>query len=419
MNRYVALLRSNRDYRYLWLGAVSSNFGDWFNLIASAELISDLTSSGIAVSYLFLARFIPLFVVSPFAGVLADKYNRRHLMIIADVLRALTVAGFLLIDSPDQLWLFYTLMVTQFVLSAVFTPARNAALANYVAQEDLVTANAIDSATWSSMLALGALIGGIVAQYFGRNSAFLFDATTFLLSAWFISRTMPLRRPRLASAAGSEHEKIAFSDGLRFLWSRPFIMTLVFVKAGGSLAWGAINVLEINYASDVFPIGGDGATTLGLIYFVTGVGTGLGPIAIRHWLGDAPRRLRLGITLGYLLLTLGIAMLALAPTLPLYLLGTLTRTVGTGALWVFASALLYLLLPDEVRGRVFAFEFALLTLTQSLSTLWAGIALDNVGLTLQQTTLTMALVAAVVMLLWIWANAVWSRGMRPEAASRV
>lgn len=417
MNRYVALLRTNRDYRNLWLGAVSSNFGDWFNLIASAELISDLTSSGIAVSYLFLARFIPLFIVSPFAGVLADKYNRRHLMIIADVLRALTVVCFLLINSADQLWLFYALMVTQFVLSAVFTPARNAALANYVAQEDLVTANALDSATWSSMLALGALVGGIVAQNFGRNTAFFLDATTFLLSAWFISRTMPLHRRRRGDAV--DQEKIAFSDGLRFLWLRPFILTLVFVKAGGSLAWGAINVLEISYASDVFPIGGDGATTLGLIYFVTGIGTGLGPIVIRHWLGDAPQRLRLGITLGYLLLTLGIAMLALAPTFPLYLLGTLTRTVGTGSLWVFASALLYLLLPDEVRGRVFAFEFALLTLTQSISTLWAGVALDKVGLTLQQTTLTMALVSAFVMGLWIWANTMWSRGMRVEAASRV
>ena len=79
-------------------------------------------------------------------------------------------------------------------------------------------------------------------------------------------------------------------------------------------------------------------------------------------------------------------------------------------LLVFALSAALLVLPDEVRGRVFAFEFALLTLTQSLSTLWAGIAPDNVGLTLQQTTLTMALVAAVVMLLWIWANAVWSRG---------
>ena len=130
----------------------------------------------------------------------------------------------------------------------------------------------------------------------------------------------------------------------------------MFVKAGGSLAWGAINVLEINYASDVFPLAVMGRR-LRTDSLVTGVGTGLGLTAIRHWLGDAPRRLRLGITLGYLLLTLGIAMLALATTLPLYLLGTLTRTVGTGALGICISIAL-LAVADEVRGRVFAFEFA-------------------------------------------------------------
>jgi MFS family permease len=413
MNRYLALLRANRDYRYLWLGSVASNFGDWFNLIASAELISDLTSSGIAVSYLFLARFLPLFIVSPIAGVLADKYNRRHLMIVSDVLRAGTVLGFLLISSTDQLWLFYLLTVLQFILSAFFTPARNAALANYVAQEDLVTANAIDSATWSSMLAIGALVGGVVAQYFGRNTAFVLDAGTFLLSALFISRTAPLLLRRVNE--NGERERITFVDGLRFLWARPFWLALALVKAGGSLAWGAINVLEINFANEKFPLGGDGATTLGLIYFVTGIGTGFGPIVLRQFLGDTKPRLRRGISIGFFLLTIGIMLLALAPTFPIYLTGTFIRTVGTGALWVFASALMYLLLPDEMRGRVFAFEFAMLTLTQSISILWAGVALDAVGLSLQQTTLSMALVAAVVTGVWLIVNNRWPRQVSAES----
>jgi MFS family permease len=302
--------------------------------------------------------------------------------------------------------------VIQFVLSAFFTPARNAALANYVAQEDLVTANALDSATWSTMLALGALAGGIVAQYFGRNTAFVLDAMTFLLSALFISRMTPLLRRQRVDGGQDDH--VTFIDSLHYLWLRPFILALALVKAGGSLAWGAINVLEIRYANDVFPIDGDGATTLGIIYFVTGIGTGLGPIFIRHWLGDAQPRLRLGITLGFFLLTFGIATLAFAPTFPIYLGGTLIRTVGTGALWVFASALMYLLLPDELRGRVFGFEFAMLTLTQSMSVLWAGVALDSFGLTLKQTTLSMALVAAIVTGLWLIVNVRWTRQLSTE-----
>ena len=88
MSEYVELLRGNKDYRQLWLGSVVSQFGDWFNLIASAALVANLTGTGTAISYLFLARFLPLFLFSPLAGVLADRYERRYIMIASDLLRA-------------------------------------------------------------------------------------------------------------------------------------------------------------------------------------------------------------------------------------------------------------------------------------------------------------------------------------------
>ncbi|MBK7897130.1 MAG: MFS transporter [Anaerolineaceae bacterium] len=97
MQEYISLLRNNANYRNLWLGNVVSQLGDWFNLIAAAELITEMSNSGVAISYLFLARFLPLFMFSPLAGVLADRYNRRHLMVISDVLRAVIVLGFLIV----------------------------------------------------------------------------------------------------------------------------------------------------------------------------------------------------------------------------------------------------------------------------------------------------------------------------------
>ena len=118
MNDYVSLLQRNVNYRNLWLARVVSNLGDWFNLIASAALITQLTGAGTALSYLFLARLLPFFVMSPIAGVFADRYERRAIMIATDILRAITVLCFLLIRTPEQIWLLYVLTVTQFVLSA-------------------------------------------------------------------------------------------------------------------------------------------------------------------------------------------------------------------------------------------------------------------------------------------------------------
>ncbi len=410
MQEYITLLRKNSNYRNLWFGSLVSQLGDWFNLIAAAGLIARLTDSGVAVSALFLARFLPLFLFSPLAGVLADRYDRRKIMIISDLLRAATVAAFLLVRSPDQVWLFYFLTILQFSLSALFIPARSAVLANVVAREDLVKANALDALTWSSMLALGAFIGGVVAGLFGATVAFLADSATFLLSAWFVSRVVlaPVERKTTKRSGGW----LEFVDGLKYLRHEPFIFGISLAKAGGALVWGAINVLEIAFAEKVFnlnlgPVGellnlsDMTAATLGAIYFVTGLGTGLGPIFMRRWLGDRPRRLMFGITLGFALLVLGIFGLGIAPTFPLYLSATIVRTVGTGTLWVFSAALLQMVVPDSFRGRVFAFEFAMLTLTQSISIFVAGYMMDSLGFSVRQVTLVMALSGIVVFFIWL------------------
>ncbi len=409
MNEYIVLLRENRNYRNLWLGNVVSLLGDWFNLLASAELITDLTNSGTAVSYLFLARFLPLFFFSPLAGVLADRYSRRGIMIASDVLRALTVLGFLLVRSSSQIWLLYALTITQFVLSAMFTPARSAILANVVPQKDLVAANALDSFTWSTMLALGSFLGGLVAAIFGAETAFVADAATFLLSAYFISQIAGVGRTK---EAGRQGGWLDFVDGFRYLRGAGFILGISLAKAGGSLVWGAINVLEIKFAEQVFPIKNTailstlriedaGTATLGIIYMMSGLGTGVGPLLMRRWLGDAPVRLLRGITIGFVLMAVGIFSLGLAPTLPLFLLATLVRTVGTGTIWVFSAAMLQTLVPDRFRGRVFAFEFAALTLTQSISIFWAGFAQDNLLWMVNRVAMATGLFGLVIGLIWV------------------
>ncbi len=409
MSEYLDLLKQNKDYRYLWFGSLISQLGDWFNLIASAGLIAKLTGTGTAVSFLFLVRFMPLFLFSPLAGVLADRYERRHIMIASDLFRTITVLSFLFIRDPDQVWLFYGLTFIQFALSATFTPARSAVLANIVQPNELVPANALDSLTWSTMLAVGSLLGGLVAAIFGISEAFIMDALTFLLSAILVSRiTGPIRSGGDSNKQGGW---LDFWEGLRYLRGHPLIFGISLAKAGGSLAWGAINVLEIAFATDIFPInlqeipGGleiDSSTaTLGIIYFITGLGTGLGPLFLRRWLGDTPRRLRWGITGGFGFLALGIFTLSMAPNLGIYTLGTLIRTIGSGTVWVFSAALLQMIVPDQYRGRVFAFEFAALTLTQSISIFWAGFGQDTVGLGVRQVTFTMSVVAIGTGLLWL------------------
>ncbi|MCK5922302.1 MAG: MFS transporter, partial [Methylococcales bacterium] len=341
---------------FLWLASVASFAGDWFNLIASAELVRELSGTTTAISYLFLVRFLPPFLLSSWAGILADRFDRRKLMIVADILRALTVLSFLLIREPSQLWLLYVLSIMQSALSALFIPAKSAVVAKIVPSKDLGIANALDATTWSSMLAIGALLGGLATLQFGRDAAFVIDALTFALSGWFVWHVGEQKVMKV-SAETRPSAWLDFKEGVRYLWGIPFLFSLALVKAGGALVWGAINVIEVQFAGDVFPIGNSSEGTLGIIYAVTGLGTGLGPIILRKWLGDSDRAGRWGILISFILLSTGIFVLGVSPTLSILLLGTLIRSFGSGGLWVYATTMLQRNTEDRVRGRVFAFDF--------------------------------------------------------------
>lgn len=404
MNAYISLLRDNRNYRNLWLARVVSNLGDWFNLLASTTLIASLTDTGTAISFLFLVRFLPLFLMSPFAGVIADRFDRRTILLVTNVARAAVVLSFLFVDRPERIWLLYVLTALQFVFSAIFTPAETALIPSVVDERDLVTANALDSLTWSTMLAFGSMLGGLATAAFGVTTAFVLDALTFLLAAWFVTRVrVPARAPRARVTFRQDVRTgmTAFVEGLRFLGGRPFLLGVALVKAGGALVWGAVNVLEVPLGQDVFPINGNGALTLGLIYACVGIGTGFGPLILRARLGDSRPGMLRAITIGFIAMTIGTFGLALAPAIGWVLAATVVRGLGTGAIWVFSTVLLQLILPDGVRGRVFASEFALLTLTQSLSTLWAGFAADTLGWSINAILASAGFASIAVTLLWL------------------
>jgi MFS family permease len=409
MNEYVSLLRRNVNYRNLWLARVVSNLGDWFNLLASAALITQLTGAGTALSYLFLARLLPFFVMSPIAGVFADRYERRAIMILTDILRAITVLCFLFVRTPEQIWLLYVLTVIQFVLSALYTPAHSALLSNIVESDDLVTANALDGFTWSTMLAVGALLGGIAAGLFGTTTAFILDALTFLLAAVFVARISV--GGRVASGAGGHALQgglFQFVAGMGYLRARPIILGIALAKAGGAVAWGAVNVMEIPLAQDVFPIAGNGTLTLGLVYFATGLGTGLGPLVVRRWIGRDFRNQLWAILGGLLAVALGILGLGLANSFGWVLVASLLRALGSGTVWVFSAAMLQSIVDNEYRGRVFSFEFAMLTLAQSISSMWAGIGLDQLQMSVQEVLRWTSLIGFVAFLVWAWFQ-LWMR----------
>ncbi|MDX1688721.1 MAG: MFS transporter [Candidatus Promineifilaceae bacterium] len=401
---YLDLVRRNRDFRFLWFGQIVSLLGDWFNLIASASLIALLTQSGVAVGGLFVVRMLAPFIVSPVAGVAADRYNRKWLLILADASRAVTVLGFLLVREPQQVWLLYTLTAIQLAISGFFFPARNAILPDIVSRRELGAANALSAATWSVMLAFGAALGGIVAGEWGIYPAFVIDALTFLLSALLIAQVTYEHAPRPdldTSIAAALQE---YLDGLRYLRRHVdyFVITL-HKPAFATLVSGAFQVIQVRLAEQVFVIGEGGSTGLGLLYASVGVGTGVGPIIARRFTGDRGRALRVAIVAGYAITAAGLAIIGTLSSFGLVLLGTFLRGFGNGIGWVLSTQLLLQLLPDRVRGRVFSTEFAMFTLGNAAGAAVGGWAVDNPALDVSNLLWLMAALTLVPGILWaLW-----------------
>lgn len=376
---YGELVRGNANFRNLWLGQIISLLGDWFNLIASAALVVELTQSGFAVGGLFLVRMLAPFLISPIAGVVADRYNRKHILILTDILRAIIVLGFFWIRAPQQVWLLYTLTAIQLALSGFFFPTRTAILPDVVSGPELGTANALSSTTWSVMLGLGAALGGIVAGTWGIYPAFAIDSLTFVVSAVFIVQIKYDAAGHLDASdktvSSALHE---YLEGLRYLANHLEILVMALHKAVGGLFFtSGLQVIQVVIAESVFPIGEGGGISLGLMFGIAGVGTGIGPIVARRFTGDRGRPLRVAILLGYLLSSLGLLITAPLFNFETVLVGILLRGIGGGMLWVFSTQLLLQSVPDLFRGRVFSTEFATFTLMSAAGVSLVGLGLDS------------------------------------------
>ena len=373
---FAALVRQNRNFRYLWLGQVVSQLGDWFNSVAVYALLLDLTHSATAVAIMMVVQLLPSAVIGPFAGVLVDRFDRRRVMIAADLLRGVLIVGLLLATSVDRVWLIYLVIGLAVVATSFFEPARAAMLPAVVSRRELLTANALSAATWATMLAVGAALGGVVTAVLGRNAAFLVNSASFFASALFIWRIVsPPSEPVAAEGSALAPGLV---NGLRYLRANPAVVALVSVKGVWAIAGGILLLLTV-FGERVFRTAGSTAAGIGILYAARGVGAGAGALIARAAFGNDPDRLRRGLGPAYLLVGLSYGGLAAAPDIWTASAAVVVAHLAGSMLWVGSNVLLQLNVPDRMRGRVFAIDFALLTLVSAAASYATAFALDTFG----------------------------------------
>ena len=395
---YLELVRANVNFRRLWLGNIVSLLGDWFNTIALYKLVDDLTGSPFALGAVFITKMLPWALASPAAGLLVDRLNRRRVMIGSDLLRALVVLGFLFVDTPEEVYLLFVLTALQVTIGSVFQPAQSASIPNITTPRELLTANALMSATWSILLAFGAALGGFATEALGVRAVFLIDSLTYLVSAYFIWRTtipQQTEGPDAGSLWQTAIHKVL--DGWGHLRAAPRIGRIAFAKAAWAAGGGALVYMLALLGEEITP--GAQAVGIGILFSARGIGTGIGPIIARQVFQD-PRRWP--SVIGWCIVFSGAVY-----TLVGYLgwtywivLPVILAHAASGANWVLATVMLQKRTEDRYRGRVFATEWLLVMLADTFSILAASLLLESAALDLRVSFRVFAAVQIAAGLLW-------------------
>ena len=398
---YFPLLKQNPSFRNLWYGQVVSELGNWVNSIALYALILQLTGSGMAMAAAMMAKLLPMVIISPFAGVVIDRMDRRTVLIASDILRCFTVLCFLIVESREDLWLVYALTLFEVALTGFFEPARSAILPSIVKKNHLVTANAISGATWSIMLTLGAALGGFVVSLFGVKVAFILDALTYLLSAWFIIKiSYPNTKSEEPIKKNNSSGIKGLLEGGRYLISHPIVLALALLKSGMAIKGGIMTLIPL-FANRLWSDPAAVSVAVGIMFSSRGIGSAIGPILIRKWLGESPKILQGSILAAFFLGSLALLAFSVSKNLLLTSLCIGLSGMFGSIVWVFSTALIHLEADRQFLGRIFGIEMALLTLIMGISNGVVGVAIDGLQMTIQSVILWMSGLYMIPGILWI------------------
>jgi len=408
---YARLLRGNRNFRRLWLAQIVSEIGDWFYTLSIYTLLLQLTGHAGSVALALVLQVLPQTLVGPTAGVVNDRLKRKHVMIAADLVRFGVVLAMLLVRSRSMVWLVYPLLLAETTMTAFFEPARSSVIPNITAESEVLVANTLTATTWSVNLMIGAAVGGVVAAFYGRDTVFILNALSFLTSAILVSG-MRFAEPHAEAAAPLRpRDLVDFSpvlEGIRYIRSHPTLFPAVFAKAGELMvgpSWVIFTVMGAReFAMHGRGIDAAGGAMLGMSILIGGRGLGalVGPLVSARWAGQSDRRLRLGILFGYITIAFGYGVLGVSRSVWMAAACAMLAHAGGSTVWVFSTTLLQLHTEDRFRGRVFAADLGLGSLSFAVTAYLAGRFLDA-GISARTLAISTGLVMLLPAAILAWA----------------
>jgi MFS family permease len=373
MSRLVRALQ-HRNYRLFFAGQSVSLVGTWVTRIATSWLVYRLTGSELLLGLTGFAGQIPLLLLAPFAGVLADRWNRHRILVITQVLSALQSLALAVLALSGRITVTHVILlqIAQGIINSFDTPARQAFVVEMVDDRaDLPNAIALNSSMFNASRIIGPAIGGVIIAAVGEGWCFMIDAVSYVA---VIASLLAMRLPPRTVTRVREHILKELRSGFGYAFGfAPVRELLLNVSIVGIMGMPYAVLMPV-FASKILH---GGASTQGLLMTAVGAGALIGTfyLASRHSV------LGLGkvIIASTLLLSAGLIAFAYSRTLLLSLV--VLPLVGAGMMLQAASTntILQTIVDEEMRGRVMAFYSVAVLGTTPIGSLAAGAAAESIG----------------------------------------
>jgi MFS family permease len=337
----------NRNYRLYFIGQIISVTGTWMQRLAQAWLILRLThNNGFALGVESGLQFLPVLLFGAWGGVIADRYDKRKLLYLTQIVAGLLALGLGLIVAVGAATVFldYLFSVLLGFVNVIDNPARQTFVMEMVGREELPNAVGLNSVVMNSSRVVGPAVGGIVIALVGLAPCFFFNATSFIavLFALWLMNADALRPVAIVPRAKGQ-----LREGFRYVWSDRMVRTpLIMMAVIGTLAFN-FQVVILLIATKTFGLGAGGS---GLLTAAMGAGAVLGGLAAASRKGVSYRRL-IGLTYA---MGVSILVAAAAPTLATEVVALFVMGGASFAFIAVANTTLQLTARPEMRGRVMA-----------------------------------------------------------------
>lgn len=377
-------LLGQRNFILLWFAGFISLIGDWMLLVGLPIYVYTLTHSTLATSITFMSGILPQLVLGSVAGVFVDRWNRKRIMVVTNLLLALSLLPLLLFRSIEQLWIVYVVSFAEATISQFFIPAESALLPRLVDEEHLASANSFSSLNANLARLIGPPLGGVVAGLLGLNGVVLLDAASFLIAGMLISLiaidSKSVKGQVALDAVESSWINIwrEWLAGLQLVKKERIVSTIFMLQAFTALGEGVFTVLFVVFVNEVLH---GGALEIGWLMGAQAVGGIIGGVLI----GQATKRVSLSHLIGFGAIAFGgidLVIFNYPRFFPVFVVALiLFLIVGIPGVGMFTgvNTLLQIAVKDEYRGRIFGAISTTSAFLTLLGTILAGVLGNPLG----------------------------------------